>query len=91
VSTRDSWLSAWKGYRAEAEKYVELDDERVLVLHRRSGRGKVSGVELGQMRATGAGVFHVHGGKVTRIVTYMSRERALADLGLQSGSENALG
>jgi ketosteroid isomerase-like protein len=46
-----SRLSAFENYRAEAEEYRELDDERVLVLHHRSGRGKTSGVEIGRMRA----------------------------------------
>jgi ketosteroid isomerase-like protein len=76
------WLSAWEDFRGEAEEYRELDGERVLVLLRFSGRGKTSGLELGQMRAKGANVIHVRDGKVTRIVAYFDRERALADLGL---------
>jgi ketosteroid isomerase-like protein len=62
--------------------YRELDGERVLVLTHYSGRGKTSGLELGQVRSKGATLFHVRGGKVTRIVHYWDRERALADLGL---------
>jgi uncharacterized protein len=77
-------LSAWEDFRGVAEEYRELDDERVLVLTRRTGRGKTSGLELGQMRAKAAQIFHVRGGKVTRVVTYWDRERALADLGLRS-------
>ena len=76
------WLSAWEAYRVEADEYRELDDERVLALLRNIGRGKTSGLELGQLRSNGAGVFHVRGGKVTRYVIYWDRERALADLGL---------
>jgi ketosteroid isomerase-like protein len=76
-------LSAWKDVRREADEYRELEDERVLVLdHHSSGRGKTSGLELGQMRSTGAHLFHVRGGKVTRLVRYWDRDRALADLGL---------
>jgi hypothetical protein len=26
------WLSAWKELRVEVDRYIELDDERVLVL-----------------------------------------------------------
>jgi hypothetical protein len=75
-------LSAWKGLRVEAEECRQLDDERVLVLTRLSGRGKASGIELGQMRAKGADVLQIRGGKVMRFLLYWNRERALADLGL---------
>jgi ketosteroid isomerase-like protein len=81
-STRD-FISVWEGYRNEADEYRELDDERVLVLTNRIGRGKTSGLDLGQLRTKGASVFHVRGGKVTRTVVYFDRERALADLGLK--------
>ena len=74
-----TFLSAWEGFRAEAEEYRELDAERVLVLTRLSGRGKTSGVQIGDR---GAELFDIHGGKVTRIVVYFDRDRALADLGL---------
>jgi ketosteroid isomerase-like protein len=76
------WLNAWKDYRVEAEEYRELDDERVLVLFRYSGRGKTSGLDVGQMRAKGAALVHVRGGKATRVVHYIDSEHALADLGL---------
>jgi ketosteroid isomerase-like protein len=52
----------------------------VLIHHR--GRGKTSGLELGQMQTKNAALFHVRDGKVTRFVAYWDRERALADLGL---------
>jgi ketosteroid isomerase-like protein len=42
------FLRAWEGYRVEAEDFREIDDERVLVLTRNSGRGKTSGLEIGQ-------------------------------------------
>jgi ketosteroid isomerase-like protein len=77
-------LGAWTDIRQEAEEYRELDDERVLVLTRYGGRGKTSGLELEQMRAGGATLFHVRDRKVTRLVHYWDRERALADLGLAS-------
>jgi ketosteroid isomerase-like protein len=76
------FLSAWEEFRIEVDEYRELDDERVLVLVHFSARGKTSGLELEQMRAKGAELFHVHGGKVTRNVAYWDRERAFADVGL---------
>jgi ketosteroid isomerase-like protein len=76
------WLGSWEEFRAEVEEYRELDGERVLVLAHWTGRGRTSGLELGQMRTSAATLFHVHDGKVTRIVGYFDRERALADLGV---------
>jgi hypothetical protein len=78
-----AWISAWKGMRAEPIEFRELDDERVLVLTRWRGRGKASQVDLAQMRAEGAGVFYVRDGKVTKLIHYLDRDRALADLGLE--------
>jgi ketosteroid isomerase-like protein len=75
------WLSAWEEWRVVAEEYRELDGERVLVLIRFGGRGKTSGVEVGQMQSKGANLFHIRDGKVTRLVIY-DRERAFADFGL---------
>ena len=44
-------LEAFEELRAEADEYRELDGDRVLVLSHYRGRGKASGLELGQMRA----------------------------------------
>jgi ketosteroid isomerase-like protein len=82
------FLSAWEEFHQEADDYLELDDERTLVFFRFSGRGKTSGLELGQMRSKGAGLFHVRDGKVTRFVGYLDCERALADLGLASEADS---
>jgi ketosteroid isomerase-like protein len=72
-------FSAFGELRSEAEDYRELDAERVLVLVRASGRGKMSGLPIDQK---GAEVFEIHDDKVTRIIVYFDRHRALADLGL---------
>jgi ketosteroid isomerase-like protein len=77
------WLGAWDQYRVAVDGYRELDDERVLVLVRGAGRGKTSRLEVGQIHATGAGLLHVSDAKVTRMVIYWDRDRALADLGLK--------
>jgi hypothetical protein len=45
-------LGAWELYRVEAEEFREIDDERVLVLTRNSGRAKTSGIEIGQIKAS---------------------------------------
>jgi ketosteroid isomerase-like protein len=82
----DAWreyVGAWYDYRFVVDDVRELDEERVLVLYRRTGRGKRSGLEIGEVQSEGANVFHLDGGKVTKMVRYWDRERALADLGLE--------
>jgi ketosteroid isomerase-like protein len=78
-----NWLNAWASVRQEATEYREVDDERVLVLHRFVARGKSSGVDLEHVRGDAAGLFHVRDGKVFRLVHYFDLDRALADLGLE--------
>jgi ketosteroid isomerase-like protein len=76
-------LASWRDYHYAVDEYRELDGGRVLVLFRRSGRGKTSGLEIDQLGGKGADLFHVRGGKVTRLINYWDRDRALADLGLE--------
>jgi ketosteroid isomerase-like protein len=80
-----SWgdvLRAFEGLHAEAEELREVGDDCVLALIHNTGRGKVSGLDLGQVASHGANVFYVQDGQVTRLVVYWERERAFADLGL---------
>jgi ketosteroid isomerase-like protein len=87
VPLADQWrdfLLSWEDFRVVADTYRQLDDSRFLVLFRRSGRGKVSGVEIAQLAGTeGADVLHLHDGKVIKWLSYWERDRALADLGLE--------
>jgi|SRR5205823_9197826 len=76
-------LGAYDDYCTVAEGFRELDDGRVLKFHSYSGRGKTSGMEIGQMGAKGADLFEIHNGKVIRLVIYFDRAHALADLGLE--------
>jgi ketosteroid isomerase-like protein len=77
-------VSAFQQFRQMAEEVRELDADRVLVLAGRSGRGKISGIELEEMATKPAAhVFHVRRGKVTKLVVYLDPERAFADLGLK--------
>ncbi|HEV2924731.1 MAG TPA: nuclear transport factor 2 family protein [Solirubrobacteraceae bacterium] len=78
------WLRAWEGFRAEPEEYLVLDGERILVLVRNSGRGRTSGLELEQRSV--ANLFHLQRGKVIRVVVYLERGLAFADLGLDGES-----
>jgi ketosteroid isomerase-like protein len=86
-----AFVRSWADSRASADEYRELDDKDVLVLGHFSGRGKTSGLDVEQMQMRTALLFHVRGGKVTRLVHYWDRDRALADLGLapEGGSPDA--
>src|SRR5207249_92579 len=80
-------LSAWEGFRFTPDEYREIDGERVLVLGHNSGRGRASGIDITRLRSEGAFLLHVRRGKVTRLVRYFDRKRALADLGLAGEAE----
>jgi ketosteroid isomerase-like protein len=75
------WLSAWEDFHAEADEYLAVDEERVLVFGRMRGRGRSSGVPTDTEIVN---LFEIHGGKVVRLVLYSNRSRALADLGLEA-------
>jgi ketosteroid isomerase-like protein len=84
-----AYISAFEAFHHKVDEYLELDGERVLVLQRLIGRGKTSGLELEAVPAQGAVLFHIRDGKVTRLVGYFHRERALADFGLSEQNAHA--
>jgi ketosteroid isomerase-like protein len=50
------WLGNWEEYRVEVDEYRELDSEHVLVLMLHCGRGKASGLDVGQKGMKGRGL-----------------------------------
>jgi hypothetical protein len=80
----DRSASPWKhgDYSSIEWADPDIEYERVLVLTHSTGRGKASGMEISDKWTKAACLFHVRGGRVTRLVVYIERERALADLGL---------
>jgi hypothetical protein len=76
-------IAPYQGFRATAEEYREIDERRVLVFVRFSGRGKASRMEIDRMLTKNACVFEIDDGKVRRLLLYWDRDRALADLGLE--------
>jgi hypothetical protein len=66
------------------DAYRELDHERVLVLVRFGGRGKSSGLEIGQMTTKSAGLIHLQSGRVTRLTLYFDHNLTFADVDLPS-------
>ena len=84
MRTWREFLDVWDDYRVQARDYRAIDDERVLVEITVQGRGRTSGLDIATMAAArgSANVFHVRGGKVTRLLAYFDRDQALADVGL---------
>jgi hypothetical protein len=76
-------MAAWDNLSVTAEEYRELDDELIMVLDRFRARGKISGLQIDEGLTEGAVLFAVHQGRVRRLVVYLRRDRALADLGLE--------
>jgi ketosteroid isomerase-like protein len=74
------YLEALSDLRTEAERIIDLSDDRVLVLSRQTARGKQSGVpidhELGDL-------FTLRDGKIVRFYSYWNRVDALEAAGLR--------
>jgi ketosteroid isomerase-like protein len=75
-------IDGFAEFRALPEEIRALDDERVLVFTQNTGRGRRSGLELGEMVTRGANVVHLRAGKVTRLDAYFNRDLAVSELGL---------
>ena len=88
AATAAAWrdyVGVWEGFRVKAEEYGEVDGQRVLVLVQLTGTGTTSGLRLEEIEAKTANVIHLHEGRITKLVIYWDRDRALADLGLEDG------
>jgi ketosteroid isomerase-like protein len=74
-----SYLDALADLRVEAERMIDLGDDRVLVLSRQTARGKTSALpfdsEFGDL-------FTFRNGKILRYASYWDRADALAAAGL---------
>jgi len=74
------WLRGWTDFRAEPDDYLVLDSDRILALVHNRPRGRTSGLALEQRSV--ANLFELRDGTVVRLVIYLERETAFADLGL---------
>ena len=81
------FLGSWSDFKGVPERFIELDDVRVLVFLEHAGRGRTSGLELTDELSRTANLFHIVDGKVTRLIIYFNRDRALADVGLPPEAE----
>jgi ketosteroid isomerase-like protein len=73
------WLSEWRHVTVTAEEFIVLEDDRVLVLAKIRGSGRVSGAP---MEGDGANLWRFRDGKAVSIVAYANQEHALRDAGL---------
>jgi len=74
------WLRAWDEFRVEAEKFLDLGDD-ILVLVKFGGRGKTSGTPVEGL--LGGNLLSFRNGKVVRLVTFTDRNEALEAAGLR--------
>jgi ketosteroid isomerase-like protein len=75
----DEWAKEWSAFRWEAEEIIEVDDARVLSLHRVIATGRASGVEV--IRELG-GLYEIRDGKIVRDWIYLDQAEALEAAGL---------
>jgi ketosteroid isomerase-like protein len=77
----DDMKHQWEFYETRPEEFLDLGDDRVLVLGTWQARGRGSGVELNSQQA--AWLIRVEAGKVTRMQTFTDRQKALEAAGLR--------
>ena len=75
-----TWLAAWDEYRWEADRFIPVQEDRVLVLITARGRGKGSSVEV---EAQWAQLWTLREGKATRLEGFIDRAEALEAAGLR--------
>jgi ketosteroid isomerase-like protein len=79
-SVRD-WLAAWDDIRMEADEFIEVAPDRILVLVSVHGRGRGSGIAMGGHDY--AHEWTMRDGRATRLTDYMSRADARKSAGLE--------
>jgi ketosteroid isomerase-like protein len=80
VNSYIEWMEPWEEHSVEPEEFVESGDDRVLATIHLTGRGGQSGMEIDQRFFQ---LYTVRDGKITRMVEYVDRARALQAAGLQ--------
>ena len=79
VGVFDRWEEEWSAIRWEVDEYIDVDESRVVTLHKVIATGRASGVET--VRELGA-VIEIREGLVTRQWIYLDRNEALEAAGL---------
>jgi hypothetical protein len=81
------WQQAWKDYSLERIEQVEIDENRIVTIHRLQARGRVSGVQL---ERTDAQLWTFSGDRLARMdyyPDYRAHEHSWAEPGTGSRSE----
>lgn len=73
------YFRAFEGLRLEGDEFIDLDSDRVLVLSRHRGVGRLSGAPYEQAAAD---VFTLRDGLIVRLETYWDRSEAMRAAGL---------
>jgi ketosteroid isomerase-like protein len=74
------FLTAWDHFATEPERFVDVGDDRVLVLVRFESRGRASGTPTSGF--TGGQLFTLREGKVVRLALYSNPVEAFEAAGL---------
>jgi ketosteroid isomerase-like protein len=73
----NEWTEPWEDHRVQGEEFIPAGD-KVLAVVRVAGRGRLSGVEVGQR------IFHVYAlrdGRIVELQEYLDRDEALEAVG----------
>jgi ketosteroid isomerase-like protein len=75
------WFTAWGDIRMEADEFIEVAPDRILVLVSAHGRGQGSGIAVAADDF--AHEWTMRDGRATRLVGYAGRAEALKAVGLE--------
>ena len=76
----DRWEQEWSAIRWEVDEYIDVDETRVVILHRVIATGRTSGIE--SERELG-GLIELRDGVVVSQWIYLDRNEALKAAGLK--------
>ena len=79
-ASMEEFLGAWDHFATEPERFIDVGDDRVLVLVRFQARGRASGTPTTAF--SGGQLFTLRDGKVVRLVLFSNRTEALEAAGL---------
>jgi hypothetical protein len=80
------WLKPWERFTVEADEFVEIDDDRVLVLYRR--RARMRGADA-TIEHKGGTVWTLRNGTAIHILDFDDRAKALEAAGLTERDAHA--